>query len=74
MVAMNKNIPEALRRSVWRDPNDDMFLEAALAARAQMVIARDADLTDLEERGGESLRLAGGSITFARPAVRHIAG
>ena len=45
-------IPEALRRSVCRDPNDDKFLEAALAARAQMVIARDADLTDLEKPFG----------------------
>ena len=45
-------VPGPLRRPVCRDPEDDKFLEAALAARAHMVIARDTDLTDLEKPFG----------------------
>lgn len=44
--------PEPLRRRVCRDPKDDKFLEAAFAAHAPMVIARDPDLTDLEKPFG----------------------
>jgi uncharacterized protein len=39
--------PQPLDRRVCRDPSDDKFIEAALAARAGLMIARDADLTDL---------------------------
>lgn len=44
--------PEPLPRPVCRDPTDDKFIEAALAARAGLLIARDADLTDLEKPFG----------------------
>ena len=44
--------PEPLGRPTCRDPKDDMFIEAALAAGARLVIARDADLTDLEKPFG----------------------
>lgn len=44
--------PEPLRRPVCRDPMDDKFIEAALAAKARLLIARDADLTDLEKPFG----------------------
>ena len=44
--------PEPLIHRVCRDPNDDKFIEAALAANARVVIARDPDLTDLEKPFG----------------------
>ena len=44
--------PEPLANPVCRDPNDDQFIEAALAGRARLVIARDADLTVLEKPFG----------------------
>jgi uncharacterized protein len=37
---------------VCRDPKDDKFIEAALAARAQTLIARDPDLTVLRKPFG----------------------
>jgi putative PIN family toxin of toxin-antitoxin system len=45
-------VTQPLRRPVCRDPKDDKFLETALAARAQTVVTRDADLTDLEKPFG----------------------
>jgi putative PIN family toxin of toxin-antitoxin system len=45
-------MPERLSRQVCRDSKDDKFIEAALAARARLLIARDADLTDLEKPFG----------------------
>lgn len=44
--------PTPLANPVCRDPQDDKFLEAALAAGARLLIARDADLTDLEKPFG----------------------
>lgn len=44
--------PEPLTRPVCRDPQDDQFIEAALAGRAHFLIARDADLTVLERPFG----------------------
>lgn len=40
-------IPSALAEPVCRDPRDDIMIEAALAAGARTIIARDADLTVL---------------------------
>ena len=37
---------------ICRDPNDDMFLDAAVAGRAKYIIARDPDLTDMESFRG----------------------
>jgi uncharacterized protein len=45
-------MPEPLGSPVCRDPKDDKFIEAALAARARLLLARDADLTDLEKPFG----------------------
>lgn len=44
--------PVPLARSVCRDPNDDKFIEAALAAGARTLIARDPDLTVLQKPFG----------------------
>ena len=44
--------PAPLGRSVCRDPNDDKFIEAALAAGARTLIARDPDLTVLQKPFG----------------------
>jgi predicted nucleic acid-binding protein len=44
--------PEPLARQVCRDAKDDKFIEAALAARARLLLARDTDLTDLEKPFG----------------------
>jgi len=44
--------PVLLGRSVCRDPKDDKFIEAALAAGARMLIARDRDLTVLHKPFG----------------------
>lgn len=41
-----------LGRAVCRDPKDDKFIEAALAAGARTLIARDLDLTVLEKPFG----------------------
>lgn len=44
--------PVRLASRVCRDPKDDKFIEAALAAKAALVLARDSDLTDLEKPFG----------------------
>lgn len=44
--------PVRFQEQVCRDPKDDKFLEAALAAGARTVIARDRDLTILEKPFG----------------------
>jgi uncharacterized protein len=44
--------PAALIEPVCRDPKDDLMIEAALAAGARTIIARDADLTVLEKPFG----------------------
>ncbi len=41
--------PVKLRETVCRDSHDDKFIEAALAAGARTLIARDADLTVLQK-------------------------
>lgn len=45
-------IPTSLTEPVCRDPKDDIMIEAALAAGATTIIARDADLTVLEKPFG----------------------
>ena len=45
-------IPTPLTKPVCRDPKDDIMIEAALAAGANTIIARDADLTVLEKPFG----------------------
>jgi putative PIN family toxin of toxin-antitoxin system len=44
--------PSELKHKVCRDPKDDKIIEAALAAGAGIVIARDHDLTVLEKPFG----------------------
>jgi uncharacterized protein len=44
--------PQTLTEPVCRDPNDDMVIEAALAADARTIIARDPDLTVLRNPFG----------------------
>ena len=44
--------PMKLRQPVCRDPYDDKFIEAALAAGARTLIARDPDLTVLHKPFG----------------------
>ena len=44
--------PVKLREPVCRDHHDDKFIEAALAAGVQTLIARDADLTVLQKPFG----------------------
>lgn len=51
-VAAVSVTPAPLGRSVCRDPNDDKFITAALAAGARTVIARDPDLTVLQKPFG----------------------
>ncbi len=45
----------ALEEQVCRDAKDDKFIEAALAAGTQTIIARDRDLTVLEKPFGISI-------------------
>ncbi len=45
-------MPEPLVSPVCRDPKDDKFIEAALAAKARLRLARDTDLTVLEKPFG----------------------
>lgn len=45
-------VPEPLADPVCRDPKDDKFIEAALAAKARYLLARDTDLTDLQRPFG----------------------
>jgi len=44
--------PLALPEYVCRDHKDDKFIEAALGAECDLVVARDRDLTDLEKPFG----------------------
>ena len=39
--------PSRLTRQVCRDPDDDKFLECALAAKADYIVSRDPDLIAL---------------------------
>jgi putative PIN family toxin of toxin-antitoxin system len=48
--------PVALGQKVCRDPKDDKFIEAALAAGARTIIARDHDLTVLEKPFGMAMQ------------------
>jgi putative PIN family toxin of toxin-antitoxin system len=48
--------PVTLGQKVCRDPKDDKFIEAALAAGACTVIARDRDLTVLEKPFGITMQ------------------
>jgi putative PIN family toxin of toxin-antitoxin system len=45
-------VPTSLTEPVCRDSKDDLMIEAALAAGARTIIARDADLTVLEKPFG----------------------
>ena len=44
--------PTTLERPVCRDPKDDKFIEAALGAECDLIVARDRDLTVLEKPFG----------------------
>jgi len=44
--------PTPLTSPVCRDPKDDLMIEAAVAASARTIIARDADLTVLKKPFG----------------------
>jgi putative PIN family toxin of toxin-antitoxin system len=44
--------PQRFPEPVCRDPADNKFIEAALAGNTGLVIARDADLTDLKKPFG----------------------
>jgi putative PIN family toxin of toxin-antitoxin system len=48
--------PVTLDKAVCRDRSDDKFIEAALAAGARTLIARDADLTVLQKPFGIEIR------------------
>jgi putative PIN family toxin of toxin-antitoxin system len=48
--------PVSLEQKVCRDSKDDKFIEAALAAGARTVIARDRDLTVLEKPFGIAMQ------------------
>ncbi len=61
--------------TVCRDPDDDKFLEAALAAKAEYLVTGDKDLRDIGEYEGvkirfpaEFLRELGGEGTAGPPA------
>lgn len=47
--------PVSFRQRVCRDAKDDKFIEAALAAGVNVIIARDPDLTVLEKPFGISI-------------------
>jgi|SRR5208282_524952 len=48
--------PVPFEDKVCRDPKDDKFIEAALAAGARTIIARDRDLTVLEKPFGIAMQ------------------
>lgn len=41
---------------VCRDPDDNKFLEAAIAAEAEYIVTGDKDLRDLDEYEGVKIR------------------
>ena len=47
--------PVVLQKSVCRDGKDDKFIEAALGAECDLLLARDRDLTVLEKPFGISI-------------------
>ena len=64
---------ERLKRSVCRDPSDDKFIEAAIAAQAKIIIARGRDLTVLQKPFGiEILTPRGWLGTLSRAQRRQI--
>jgi predicted nucleic acid-binding protein len=44
-----EGVEPAERLSVCRDPNDDKFLECAVAAGADYIVSEDLDLLDLRQ-------------------------
>ena len=63
--------PVALGRQVCRDAKDDKFIEAALAAGARAVIARDPDLTILQKPFGIAMQTPRAWLaTLTRPQRR----
>jgi len=66
--------PITLEQTFCRDPKDDKFIEAALAAGARTVIARDRDLTVLEKPFGIAIqtpRMWMGTLTRAQRRMLH---
>jgi len=49
---------ERARLPLCRDPDDQKFLEAALAARAEFLLTRDRALLELARRAGHAQRRA----------------
>ena len=49
---------ERARLPLCRDPDDQKFLEAALAARAEFLLTRDRALLELAPRAGHAQRRA----------------
>ena len=48
--------PVVLGQKICRDPHDDKFIEAALAAGARTIISRDRDLTVLDKPFGIAMQ------------------
>lgn len=48
-------IPEKLKKSLCRDPNDDHVLGLCLAAKAKYIVTGDNDLLDLRNFDGVSI-------------------
>jgi len=49
-------VTPSVKVSVCRDPDDNKFLEAALAAKAEYVVTGDKDLRDIGEYEGIKIR------------------
>ena len=64
-------VPSRLTSHVCRDPKDDIMIEAALAGRAQTIIARDSDLTVLEKPFGISILTPRQWLARLPRALRH---
>jgi predicted nucleic acid-binding protein len=53
LVSISRGVaPAALGKQISRDPKDDPYLACALAAGAEFIISRDADLLELEKPFG----------------------
>lgn len=66
--------PWPMDTTVCRDPKDDIIIEAALAAGAKTIIARDADLTVLERPFGIRILTPRAWLAALSRADRHRLG
>ncbi|MCL2219125.1 MAG: putative toxin-antitoxin system toxin component, PIN family [Chitinispirillia bacterium] len=62
-------LPQHKATGISRDPNDDMYLECAVAANVDYIVSGDSDLCDLKEYKGIPIVLANDYLKIVNASV-----